>query len=79
MVHFAEAVFENGLFRPLTNVRLPERQRVRIAYVPSGEAISIDDLPVSAFAVLAEQSPAYEFLADPQEDLYSLADGEPIS
>ena len=79
MVRFAEAVFENGLFRPFTNVRLPERQRVKIAYVPAGEAISVDDLPTSAFAVLAEQSPTYEFLADPREDIYSLADGEPIS
>jgi len=78
MIRFVDAIYEHGSFRPLMNVHLSERQRVKIAYVPAEETSSIDDLPVSAFAVLAEQSPAYEFLLDPREDLYTPTDGEPV-
>ena len=67
-----EAVFEDGVFRPLGDVRLPEHQRVSLVVsVP-------DDLPASHLARVAETGKSFDFLADPREDLYSLEDGEPV-
>ena len=67
-----EAVFEDGVFRPLGNVRLPEHQRVSLVVtVP-------DDLPAHPLARVAEKGKSFDFLADPREDLYTLEDGEPV-
>ena len=67
-----EAVFENGVFRPLGDVRLPEHQRVSLVVtVP-------DDLPAHLLARAAEEGKSFDFLADPREDLYSLEDGDPV-
>ena len=79
MLQVVNAIYEKGTFIPLTNVRLPERQRVRLVFVPEYRAALVDDLPALALATLAEQSPSFAFLADPREDIYSLEDGEPVS
>ncbi len=79
MLQIVSAVYEKGMFIPLTDVHLPERQRVRLVFVPEDRAASVDDLPALALAMLAEQSPSFAFLADPREDIYSLEDGEPVS
>lgn len=64
------------MFKPLADVHLPERQRVKIVFVPEDRVTSVDGLPALALAMLAEQSPSFDFLADPREDIYSLEDGE---
>jgi predicted DNA-binding antitoxin AbrB/MazE fold protein len=79
MIQVIDAVFENGRFTPLAAISLRERQRVKIAFVTSDEQALAEDLPTRGLALLAENSPAYEFLADPREDVYSLQDGEPIA
>lgn len=79
MLQTVDAIYENGLFRPLGDIHLPERQRVKIVFVSEDESTLVDDLPAWALAALAEQSPSFAFLADPREDIYSLEDGEPIS
>ncbi len=79
MHQIVEAVYEKGLFRPLSEVHLPDRQRVRLVFLLEGEAALADDLPAWALAALAEQSPSFDFLADSREDIYSLEDGEPVS
>ena len=79
MLQIVSAVYEKGMFIPLTDVHLPERQRVRLVFVPEDRVASVDDLPALALAMLAEQSPSFAFLADPREDIYSLEDGEPVS
>ena len=67
-----EAVFEDGVFRPLGDVRLPEHQRVSLGItVP-------DDLSAPLLARVAEKGMSFDFLADPREDLSSLEDGEPV-
>ena len=78
MLQVVDAIYEKGIFRPFTDVHLPERQRVKIVFVPEGMATPVDDLPALALAMLAEQSPSFDFLADPREDIYSLEDGEPV-
>ena len=60
-----------GTFKPLVDVRLPERQKVKIVFVLEGAMPAADDLPAWALAKLAEQSPSFAFLADPREDVYS--------
>ncbi len=79
MLQVVNAIYEKGTFIPLTNVHLPERQMVRLVFVPEYRAALVDDLPALALATLAEQSPSFAFLADPREDIYSLEDGEPVS
>jgi len=79
MLQVIDAVYEKGIFKPLADVHLPERQKVRLIFVPKGTLSATDDLPAWALAKLAEQSPSFAFLADPREDVYSLNDGEPVS
>jgi len=79
MLQIVDAIYEKGMFRPLTEIYLSERQKVKIVFMPEGMAPPADDLPALALAVLAEQSPSFAFLADPREDIYSLEDGEPVS
>ena len=67
-----EAVFEDGVFRPLVDVSLPEHQRVSIVVTVQ------DDLPVELLARAAANGGSFAFLAGAAEDLYSLDDGEPV-
>ena len=78
MIRTVDAIYENGLFRPLENVDLPNQERVRLLFLLESEAASDDDLSVWAIALLAERSPSFAFLADPREDIYTLEDGEPV-
>ena len=79
MIQVIDAVYENGRFTPLTAISLRERQRVKIVFVTADDRASVEDLPATGFALLAESSPSYEFLADPREDVYSLEDGDPVA
>jgi len=79
MLQVVDAIYEKGTFRPLLDIHLPERQKVKIVFVLEGAMPAADDLPAWTLAKLAEQSPSFAFLADPREDVYSLQDGEPIS
>ena len=67
-----EAVFEDGVFRPLGKIRLPEHQRVSIVVTVQ------DDLPAELLARVVENGGSFAFLADQAEDLYSPDDGEAI-
>ncbi|RLC98924.1 MAG: hypothetical protein DRI77_03935 [Chloroflexi bacterium] len=71
MLQVVDAIYEKGTFKPLVDVRLPERQKVKIVFVLEGAMPAADDLPAWALAKLAEQSPSFAFLADPREDVYS--------
>ena len=67
-----QAVFENGVFRPLVDVKLPEHQRVLIVVTVE------DDLTADLLARVAEEEGSFAFLHDPAEDVYSLDDGETV-
>ncbi len=77
MVQFVEAIYEDEVFKPLSDIDLPDRQRVRIVVLPEG--VGEDDVPAWAIAALAEHSRSFDFLADSREDNYSVDDGEPLS
>ena len=78
MIRTVDAIFENGLFRPLEDVDLPNQEKVRLLFLPESEAASDDDLSPWAIALLAERSPSFAFMADPSADIYTLEDGEPV-
>lgn len=73
MTKLLPAIYENGTFRPLNRLSLPEHQRVLLAI-----AITKDDLPIVLLTKLAEESESFRFLSNPQEDIYSPSDGEEI-
>ena len=78
MIRTVDAIYENGFFRPLEDVDLPNQEKVRLLFLPESEAALDDDLSAWAIALLAERSPSFAFLADPREDIYTLEDGEPV-
>jgi len=67
-----EAVFEDGVFRPLAEVKLPEHQRVSIVITVQ------DDLPAQLLAVVAEDGGSVGFLTAHAEYRYSPDDGEAV-
>ena len=70
MTKIIHAVFENGVFRPVEKISLPEHQKVEI--------IIQEDIPTRLIAVVAERAGGFDFLADEREDIYTITDGEPI-
>jgi predicted DNA-binding antitoxin AbrB/MazE fold protein len=73
MLKSIRAVYENGQFRPLESISLPDQTEVKLIFwLPE------DDLSSLALAKLAEESPSFAFLADSREDIYTLEDGEPV-
>ena len=66
-----QAIYENGVLRPLRKLNIPEHQRFKIFILE-------DDLPVSLIARVAEQSGSYDFLHHPAEDIYTKDDGEEV-
>ena len=72
MTPLIPATYEQGAFKPLTPVQLPEHLRVILVVAPTQ-----DDVPTLLLDRLAEQSEGFAFLNDPRENLYTAADGEP--
>ena len=68
-----EAVFEQGHLKPLKQLPLAEHQHVWVTILPLSEEPTAQHL-----AQLAAQSPSFQFLAAPAEDLYSPQDGQPV-
>ena len=70
MSQIIHAVFENGVFRPTEKVRLPEHVEVDITIQENNETEGI--------ARVAEESGAFDYLSDSDEDIYTITDGEPV-
>jgi len=66
-----QAIFENGVLRPLQKLDIPEHQKLEILILE-------DDLAASLIAQAAQQSGSYDFLHHPDEDIYTIKDGEGI-
>ena len=65
-----EAIFEHGRLRPVEPLPLREHQHVWVA-------ILTEEPSSKQLAELASQDPAFQFLKDSREDLYSTEDGRP--
>ena len=63
-----QAIYENGVFKPLDNLDLPEQQRVEILILE-------DDLPLSLITRVAEKAGGYSFLSASGEAIYTAEDG----
>ena len=70
MAKVIHAIFENGVFRPVEKINLPEHQEVKL--------VIEEDIPTEAIAIVAEGGGGFDFLADAREDIYQITDGEPI-
>lgn len=66
-----QAIFENGVLRPLQKLDIPEHQKLEILILE-------DDLAASLIAQAAQQSGSYDFLQNPGEEIYTIKDGEGI-
>jgi predicted DNA-binding antitoxin AbrB/MazE fold protein len=73
-----QAIYEDGVFKPLQKMVLEPRREVYLVIVMTEEGEKKDDLPLSALAEAAMQGGSFDFLWDKAEDIYTLEDGEPI-
>lgn len=64
------AIYEKGVFKPVEKINLPEKQPV--------EAVVPDEMPALYIAALAEKGGSFDFLNNPDENIYTLNDGEPV-
>ena len=67
-----KAIVRGGVLEPLEPLDLPEETAVTLTLTEG------DDVPASAIAQVADLGGAFGFVADPREDIYSLADGEAV-
>ena len=73
MTKLLPAIYEHGRFKLIKPLKLPEHQRVIIAI-----AITKDEIPSLLISKLAESSKSFQFLDNPEEDIYSPSDGEEV-
>lgn len=66
------AIFRDGNLEPLDPIDLPENTHLTVALLDS------DDLSADAILELARNEAAFDFLADPREDIYTASDGEAV-
>lgn len=64
------AIFENGVFRPADKVNLREHEKV--------ELVVRTDTETAGLAQVAENSGAFDYLSEPEEDIYNITDGQPV-
>jgi len=71
MLQTIQAIYENGVLKPLGKLDIPEHQRLEIIVLE-------DDAPLSLIARVAEQGGSYDFLHHPAEGIYTKDDGEAV-
>ena len=71
MPQSVQAIYEDGVLKPLEQLDIAEHQRLEILILE-------DDLPPSLIARVAEQGASYDFLLHPDEDIYTADDGEAV-
>jgi predicted DNA-binding antitoxin AbrB/MazE fold protein len=67
-----QAIYENGVLKPLRKLDLSEQQAVEILILE-------DDLPASRIAEVAGEAGSYNFLGRSGEDIYTAEDGEGLA
>ena len=73
MTKLIPAVYEHGSLNLIKPLKLPEHQKLLIAI-----AIRNDEIPSMFISKLAEKSESFQFLNNPEEDIYSPSDGEEV-
>jgi predicted DNA-binding antitoxin AbrB/MazE fold protein len=67
-----QAIYEDGVLKPLRKLDLSEQQAVEILILE-------DDLPASRIAEVAGKAGSYNFLGGSGEDIYTAEDGEGLA
>jgi predicted DNA-binding antitoxin AbrB/MazE fold protein len=67
-----QAIYEDGVLKPLRKLDLSEQQAVEILILE-------DDLPASRIAEVAAKAGSYDFLIRSGEDIYTAEDGEGLA
>lgn len=67
-----QAIYENGVLKPLHKLDLPEQQTVEVLILD-------DDLSPSLIAAVAQKAGSYDFLSRSGEDIYTAEDGEGLN
>ena len=67
-----QAIYEDGVLKPLRKLDLSEQQAVEILILE-------DDLSASRIAEVAGKAGSYNFLARSGEDIYTAEDGEGLA
>ena len=74
-----DAIYENGVLRPLRKLAMHEGQRIRIIVERGAKDGSSDaDEAEREWLRAIARNPAFAFLNDPEEDVYTLEDGAPL-
>ena len=79
MKETVDAVYENGVLRPLRKLSMHEGQRIRIIVekTTSVEPAQTDNEEL-LWLKSVSKNPAFAFLAEAEEDIYGLDDGVPL-
>lgn len=67
-----QAIYEDGVLKPLHKLDLSEQQAVEILILE-------DDLPAFRIAEVASKAGSYNFLGRSGEDIYTAEDGEGLA
>ncbi|MCK9462261.1 MAG: antitoxin family protein [Proteobacteria bacterium] len=74
-----DAIYENGVLRPLHKLSMTEGQRIRIVLERASKDEPSDaDESESEWLRAVSRNPAFAFLSDPEEDIYTFEDGAPL-
>lgn len=68
-----EAIFENGVFKPLGKITAKDHARFKIIFSP----LEDKELPLHLLQ-MAEEGGSFDFLKEKEEDIYSAEDGEAL-
>lgn len=66
-----DAIFEKGIFRPIEKIFFPEHQKVTLV-------IEENETSTKLIEAIAEKSKSFDFLKKPEENIYTMKDGEPV-
>jgi len=66
-----QAIYEDGVLKPLKRLDIPEHHALEILILE-------DDVPLAVVGRVAEQGGSYDFLHHPDEDVYTIDDGEAV-
>jgi len=66
-----QAIYEDGVLKPLRRLDIPEHHALEILILD-------DDVPLAVVGCVAEEGGSYEFLHHAAEDVYTIDDGEAV-
>ena len=69
-----KAKYTNGVFKPKDPIDLSDGAEVEIIIIEEDLIKKFDEIETQGLMKLVEEDPAFEFLKDPREDIYTVDD-----